>query len=201
MLPITQLVDIPYLFKRLHDLPDQLADVRSQLWQVKMGLKQGQTELAAYEAATLDQHKEEYFALKNEAQRDLYKANLYREDTELADYQRRIDDCEVGILKRTAQLDSLLDELTGLRYTVRLLETVTVTNQQDISEMALEILRSHAILPRVAVDAEGCQAVLHTQVCVCPEGPCPGPKPCDHEGAARPCVPGEQDDEADELPF
>jgi hypothetical protein len=190
MLRITQLVDIPYVFKRLYDAPRELADARSRVVTMKGVLKQAQAELTSAQAATLDANKDEYFALKNEAQRDLYRSNLYASGQAHV-CAETVSGLEQAVAEADLALANLGDELTGLRYTVRLLEAVIVgqsQQEQHIASVALE---------------DTLRAGLHERVssCLCPEGPCPGPKPCDHEGAARPCVPGEQDDVDDELPF
>jgi hypothetical protein len=182
MLPITELVDIPCLFKRLHELPGELAAARMSLVDLKMGLKQNETLLTADQAEALAPHQAEYFGLKNEAQRDLYRAQVYGATPGLQATGRRIEDLQQEIAVKQALLENLMDEMTSLRYTVRLIESVVLGEEHQ--EVAI-----HGIDRQIMEQIGECIHPCADRTC------CPGPQPCD-QGAPNP-----DDDDEDALPF
>ena len=178
MLPVTGLVDIPYLFKRLHELPGELAMQRNVVLGRVLNLKQAQADLALAQVDALEAHKEEYFGLKNEAQRDLYRTQLYAGDTVYSCVDT-VAILEASKAEADAKLQDLADELTSLRYTVRLVEAVVLGQQrEDTAIYGID----RAVMAQIGERIHPCT----DRAC------CPGPRPCDVE---------DPNAEADEIPF
>ena len=123
---ITRMVDIPYVFKRLHELPDELAVVRNNIWLETQELADETARHSEAQAIALEAAAEDYAACKNAEQRDLFKQLLFARDASVIAAESNMLTVQAELDDSKGALANLKDEQTSLRYTIRLISALTL---------------------------------------------------------------------------
>jgi len=123
---ITRMVDIPYVFKRLHELPVELATARHNIWLETQELADETARHNETQAIALEAAAEDYAACKNPEQRDLFKQLLFKRDASVIAAESNMLTVQAELDASKTWLADLKDEQTSLRYTIRLISALTL---------------------------------------------------------------------------
>jgi len=123
---ITRMVDIPYVFRRLRDLPVELAVVRNNIWLETQELADETARHDAAQAVALEAAAEAYAECKNPEQRSQFKTLLFQRDAGVVAAACNLNTAQEELNLSKDTLANLKDEETALRYTIRLISALTL---------------------------------------------------------------------------
>jgi len=123
---ITRMVDIPYVFGRLSQLPSDLAMTRSEVWEKTQALSEATQRHEVAQAVALEAAAEAYAECKNPEQRSQFKTLLFQRDAGVVAAACNLNTAQEELNLSKDTLANLKDEETALRYTIRLISALTL---------------------------------------------------------------------------
>ena len=123
---ITRMVDTPYVFRRLSQLPSDLAMIRREVWMGTQALSEATQRHEAAQAVALEAAAEDYAACKNPEQRSQFKTLLFQRDASVVAAACNLNTAQEELNLSKDTLANLKDEETALRYTIRLISALTL---------------------------------------------------------------------------
>jgi len=123
---ITRMVDIPYVFRRLSQLPSDLAMTRSEVWEKTQALTEATQRHEAAQAEALETEAEAYAECKNPKQRWQFETLLFQRDAGVVAAACNLNTAQEELNLSKDTLANLKDEETALRYTIRLISALTL---------------------------------------------------------------------------
>jgi len=140
MFALSQLVDIPYLFRRLDALPGEISAARRELWAARIEVGEAQREYDEAKVIALGQAKEDYAECKNPEQRDQFKTLLFMNDETVRKRHGFLLVMQEQQAAARHTLDNLNDDMSSLRKKIDLIIALTMGRQETTESVLLRRL-------------------------------------------------------------
>lgn len=140
MFALSQLVDIPQIFRRLDALPRELATARQELWSANIQIGEAQRGHDEAQVVALYQVKEDYAKCKNVEQRGHFKTFLFMNDDTVKKAHGYLLAMQEEQAARKANLAGLNDEMSALRKKIDLITALTMGRQETTESVLLRRL-------------------------------------------------------------
>lgn len=158
MFALSQMIDIPTLFRQLDELPSQLKMARQDLLDATNGAAEANREEERAKTLSLEERADEYAECRNAEQREQYKAMLFMYDASIASHVNRRIAQEEEVDAAKAKLHSLQDQFSAISNQIRLVTALQLGRPEQSESVLLrrllDLLREYPATQEATLESE-----------------------------------------------